>query len=79
MRWRRLPLRIPAGRADAAGGNRSELRSQHRLGKRVELLDRGARDAEDLTATAPEGDPGFECSDAFGAQTLDQRQGQFSG
>ena len=52
------------------------LGSQRRLRERVELRDRSARDAEDLAAPPPEGDPGLECGDAFGAQALEQREWQ---
>lgn len=80
MRWRRRPLQAPTGCADRRRRGRSlGFDSQRRFGERVELLDRGARHAEDLAATAPEGDPGFERGNALGAQTLDERQRQFGG
>lgn len=57
-------------------GRRLRLGSQRRLRERVELRDRSARDAEDLAAPPPEGDPGLEGGDAFGAQALEQRERQ---
>ncbi|HXB18795.1 MAG TPA: hypothetical protein VNV40_08160 [Steroidobacteraceae bacterium] len=78
-RWRRLSLKVRAGCAEAVARKRSVFGWQRRFGERVELLDRGARHAENLTATTPECDPGFERGNTFGAQALDQRQGQVSG
>ena len=49
------------------------LRSQRRLRKRVEQLDRRAGDAEDLTTATAQCDPGFECRDALGPKPIDER------
>jgi hypothetical protein len=52
---------------------RLRLRSQGGLRERVEELDRGTGDAENLTAATPQGDPGFESRDAFRAEAVDER------
>src|SRR5689334_6186126 len=61
------------GGADARG---LPLRSQRRLRKRVEQLDRRAGDAEDLTTATPQCDPGFERRDALGLKPIEERLGQ---
>ena len=58
-------------------GSASGLGSQRRFRERIELLDGGSSDAEDLAPAPSEGNPGFEGGDALGAQTLDQRKWQF--
>jgi hypothetical protein len=62
---------LSAARGEAARALR--FRSQRCLRERIEQLDCGAGDAEDLTATTTQGDPGFERGDAFGVQPFDQR------
>src|SRR5262252_674263 len=54
-------------------GRALRFRAQRCLRKRIEQLNCGAGDAEDLAATTTQGDPGFERGDAFGAQAFDQR------
>ena len=55
------------------------LRGQRRLGERIELLDRGARDAEDLAAAAAQGNPGLERRDALRAQQINEARRKISG
>ena len=54
-------------------GRALRFRSQRCLRERIEQLNCGAGDAEDLAAATTQGDPGFERSDTFGAQAFDQR------
>jgi len=59
-----------------ARGNSLRSGSQCRLRERIELRDRSACNAEDLTASPPEGDPGFECGDPLRAEAFEQRERQ---
>ena len=49
------------------------FRAQRSLRERIEHLNCGAGDTEDLTTTTAQGDPGFERGNALGAQPFDQR------
>ena len=66
---------VPAGETLALPwrGRTLRFRSQRCLRQRIEQINCGAGDAEDLAATTTQGDPGFERGDAFGAQAFDQR------
>jgi hypothetical protein len=61
------PLRV------SRSGGSLRLRSQRRLRERVEHLDCGTGDAENLTTTTTQRNPGFESPDALRAQPIDQR------
>ena len=49
------------------------FRAQRSLRERIEQLNCGAGDTEDLTTTTTQGNPGFERGDALGVQPFDQR------
>lgn len=55
----------------------SALRFQRGFRERIELCDRGARDAKYLPAAASESHPRFERGDTFGAEALEEWQRQF--